>query len=944
MARINYSYIGQGQTYTTPQGWETGTRSNLVYNQVVEVGIIVTTGNFTNLTISGSTTNQDYYRMLMADSGAYYNLDSRSGAYFSSINIYENYFRLGPGILINRTGSVGTALNISGQGYIVNGLAIANLGNGATGIRSQGQTGYVINSIIYGDLSGGVAITSDNSGTIGINNSIYSHSGGIGSRNTCQINSIITCDNITGFAAITGSRSGFYSLLTYTGISSSNLSGQDPYYIFDQTARLSENFNLANYDNNLAFDYGFNTEQINNDLYGIIPYDVYSGLKYSTVGQAVISALRKDFSGSERQLYQPYDAGAVNKKVYSNALLSQEADLNWYLSEYQPDTYSGRAGGILTTSILNEGPLDLFEKIETSNQKTYVIPYGTALPALYISGSSSGGYATFKRSDNNQDFYFRAWNYVDELAPYVNTILGVSGYYPDAMGTGYNRARKQADFAEMRENGFNAIRYYIQAGEYGEPDGSSINGGIIYTGLWPTYLERLSTMIEDAYNENLYFLIRAEVLPLNVAYYTTYYQPSSASILDQISLTNQAFLYDGYKNSKKIYLSGLCNYLYDSLGEDIYKTILWSVQNEDTFYSDAHPFTSGDQATGLFVTTGVFPNPNHGSGYWNMSSAADRSNMTFLTYRRNVSEYVSTIKSVYSGSLVCATIMEPGVGDRTGWDNITYYPNKRPYHTVFMDHLTGASLDFYGLNLYHQSFVRGGESGWQLNLGQRTTKEILDTIGWNRSQAESNPFAITEFGYFSGYYNTDWNLAFERTIGAINAGIGAAGIDNMFYWQWSGSVHQTNALFGTYPEDRIRHWTWRDHNDKIKPITSPSYRQNLHTYYNNGESCYRKIYLRNDAIGTAYNTRIYLRDAEYINDFAMAPAKSTGDYVDQSYRMPREYAYSDFTGISSRTGSLYVGTLASGDYVGFWVRLNISGNYNDDQAGVKLLVNYNDQP
>ena len=246
MVSYIYSTIGSGQTYTSPQAWEQATSGfNLVSRDEIHIGIISTDEEWGSLYISNpnsSYVDSTHYRQLLATNSGYYNHRTKNGVILYSVTGGQDYFKLGPGICINRYNATGDAINLSGRRLLLNGLTISNLGQNSVGIRLIDASGesIVANTLVHGNLNNGTGFYTNSSGSFLMNCSLYASGNCVGSTGFSAVNCLSLSDITNAGRIVTSYQT--HCASSYSGVSGSTYSGVDPYNVYVNTYRNLENF------------------------------------------------------------------------------------------------------------------------------------------------------------------------------------------------------------------------------------------------------------------------------------------------------------------------------------------------------------------------------------------------------------------------------------------------------------------------------------------------------------------------------------------------------------------------------------------------------------------------------------------------------------------------------------------------------------------------------
>lgn len=942
MVIYRYSTIGNGYDYASPQAWEEATSGlNLVSRDEIQIGVLKTNQDWSDLYISNpdpSYVDDQHYRALITEGSGFFNYRTKRGAQFSLISGGQDYFRIGPGVGVVKYNSPGTAIDLSGRRLILNGISVVNGGSGSYGIRLIDNSGesFVANTLVFGNYNNGTGYYTNNSGSYLLNCTFYSTGNSVGSAGFSAVNTA-SFSTIPNSAKIETNYQA-YCASTYSGTSGSYYSGVDPYDVFINTYKSSEDFSPLDINGFLSISgYSFNDIFYYSGWQEFLP-STFSGLAsiYEDTSE-IESILSQDLLSNRRNTH--YAIGAIEKQsVISISPDDFRKSIKWYQSEYNPNSISGKVGGSinLNKSITN-GYIDVFPTVPSYRNNWNAISDDEKLPYLYVKTGEGIETAYLRRIDNDDIILLRGWNYVNNVTgePYlgsqvlINDVLTSDSYSYDAI---------EVNFRLLRKYGYNSVRLLLDTGGFGYS--GHLGYDIFYTGLYPVYLDRLAAFISGAAENKLYTILYTEYVPFNTKYYIDLIQPSSLSINAQIGAANQQHLFTGYMNSKKQYLYDLSSELVDRLGDDS-KYVLWCITSEPFLVNTQPPFRRIDQTGGLIVTDGVYPNPNHVSGWWDMSVPSEVTEMTVRTTNYIYNEYISSIKSVIPDALVGATSLPWTArykSNSTGWEDVQDIFESKD-HPLTMRHFTEANFDLVGANIYPNIYLRNIGNKLYFNLPYRSFSEAL--YGSEYDEIDRSRFAtwIGEYGYWatgeSGTSSQDtmpaWSDDYLEYIKKSNL-VTSSVFDNYSYFHLSGANYslfggEPNRFYGLY--DSI--------SGSLLYATAPNTYHNYNYIDNTGSYCYRKVFIRNEG-DTLYQPRIYLSDEEYVGNVAIALEIVSGDYAHDSFRIPLSISIDSFVAPHNYSDGLSVSTLSSGDSVGLWIRVDAEGYTEDPYVGFNIKI------
>lgn len=110
------------------------------------------------------------------------------------------------------------------------------------------------------------------------------------------------------------------------------------------------------------------------------------------------------------------------------------------------------------------------------------------------------------------------------------------------------------------------------------------------------------------------------------------------------------------------------------------------------------------------------------------------------------------------------------------------------------------------------------------------------------------------------------------------------------------------------------------------------------TLYSNSGFQFRKVFLESNSSLPLYETRVYLKHVEYLDQVSIAKEKIGGDLAVSATGYPSGYSSADFYSPYTYSGGLVLGTLTSGSSSGVWIRIDVTGNLYDPQAGFFLTA------
>lgn len=923
MVNTIYSLIGgSGSTYSTIQEWELATRKDLVSADEAHVGIITSTGQWTYpneyiyIGNSGSSaTDSLRFRQLKALDQYFYDHSSQSGILIGtttgSVSGGENYFVFGPGIGVQYGGN-GYAIDLSGDNISVIGVTCELSGNN-NGIRiTNGNTGVISNSLIYGSYSG-IGIFGA-SGIYSLNNTVFNRFPGTGIYDCYSVNSVSLSDNASYVPFVSGTQ--YYCAITpssgFITTSETNLTGILQIHQFASTISGIEDFSIrsVNYSDIYSAGLSLDKNYINeNGEYGE-PYSALTGAFISNSLNFLVS----DNTGNQRPEINTeisWSMGAFEKNSLSPTGVNSEINtdrFHWYLSSINYDDFSEYHGGTIGGEYLYEGAIDFIpEIINPINQWKEITGWSTNLPRIGITGAT-GDYsvAKFYRKDTLEEIKLRGWNLFQTSGD--NTLTGF--YYSDF--SNFNSGVMDSVLETISSNKFNCVRVFI---DKGSPTGreNSVVFNLTGIGLSSGYMDNFSTFVNMCTEKSLYVIPTLWDIPYGTYYESTLWSPSYDPSVVQ---SGNSRMDPGYLNTKKAYVTGFMSELQNRIGTGRMSTILaWTVDDDFRWRTDQAPYLTGYVTAGTAISGLIADNPNNSSGVWYMDSVSDRNQMAQLNIRAFYSGIYHAMTGIDSEALITASFSIPP--SLTGYYDLTpqatYDSFNLRFHVPHLYDLSGSYLSFISLNLDpYDIYNNTSPSG------------VLGRLGITGADRRNQPLVLSEFGINSGVYSQlTGNSLTELKNEAID--LDGYGFKGYFLYSYYGS-QPTGLGSQYYPYSALSN------------LFSPDYSPNIPFESGNNLAVYRKLFVKSINSDSLYNPRVYIEDPKYISQISIAKELESGDFTYSSYSIPKDYSINNFNNPFNYTGGLQYNTLNSGENLGVWTRINLNGPISDPQASFKIVL------
>lgn len=927
MPNVIYSTIGiSGATYETPQAWETGTRKDLVTADEVHIGVIGDTGQWTwpnsSLFIGAGTTDSTHYRQLTTDNTARYSHVTDRGVYIGAttggISGGENYFRLGPGIGCF-SALVQPSVSLTGIGIYIDGISVFTSGyKGGIKIWNDGGTGAVINSLVYGNVSG-IAISVEQN-NLCINNTIYtSHNYAIGISGGYSLNNAVFIGGIIGNTisgrCLSGVIDNYCATSDRSATGDNSLTGLLAIHQFLNTTSGSEDFRTKSAIYSNIYQAAF-TVRSNFGDEGFEYEGVLGALTGSTLLSQIRSSLSQDNLGSQRDTNANglWDIGAFSLPTppAEDTNIFNQNRVAWRLSEYNPDNFTGFVGGNVSTNTLYSGPVDTLPLIVNpiSLWKSLSGSF-TNLPRIKIASNSITGSAYFYRSDTNEEIIFRGWNFFNRSGN------GIETWYSD-FGN-FNSGTMNTLIADIASDGYNCVRTFIDIGSATGGRTNAVVSGLTYTDLSYDYLNNYATFVNICKNNKVYILNTLYGIP-NSNYYTgTLWTPAYYPTNIE---TGNYLLDPGYYNSKKAYVTGFMANLSGRIGTGAMSTIwAWMVDDRASYDLTQAPYSTG-KIDSSYILSGALVT---GSGTWNMGVLSERNESA----RQNATGFygglVTAMQTIDPDCLVCiSTNPRSNTGnlyDVTPFSGTSTITDINKHYLSFKQ-LTGSNLDFICFNMYLDSlnYATG-------NLISPIT--LLNRNEYSGAPLSTQPVVISEVGISRTAHPS---LTGSLITNQIRQFIDLDGLDTkgLLLYNYYGDTSGFSSYYG--------YTGYSGFGEMFSPNTSP----NIPGIDANTVYVYRKIfgYSLDQVIN---NPRVYLDNTEYIDQISIAAAKASNDIAYSSYKIP--VGYSDFEFVSPYTyqDGIEYNVLSSGDSAGIWTRIKIDGPISDPQAGFTIILEGTDK-
>lgn len=201
------------------------------------------------------------------------------------------------------------------------------------------------------------------------------------------------------------------------------------------------------------------------------------------------------------------------------------------------------------------------------------------LPRI-ISFIDNDGIGKFKNIQTNEVFVPRGVNYIrlSQVMP---------GGYHSTFGVSFNQDEYLGNFRQLKDNGYNIVRVFIDCGDVNREDGV---GGNYYTsiGLNQTYLDRVAQFLIDCTDYGIYMIPVLNLIPI-----TKYYLDMTLPQDPNLQGINAFYLHRPHFEAKKKYIADFITQLKLRVNSE-YLTTIFSYELENELYYDGSllPFSS----------------------------------------------------------------------------------------------------------------------------------------------------------------------------------------------------------------------------------------------------------------------------------------------------------------------------------------------------------------
>jgi hypothetical protein len=345
-------------------------------------------------------------------------------------------------------------------------------------------------------------------------------------------------------------------------------------------------------------------------------------------------------------------------------------------------------------------------------------------------------------------------------ANYVRLHPSPKGYaYHSTFEPGqYDSAAAAAMLTQLKHDGYNVVRVFIDAGDTDPNAAHGIGRGTGTTGyVHEPYMDNVADFVRRAARHGVYVLPTLDYFPQNDYYWGIVTESVPDTGIKNMDGENLNFLNAGHVAAKAEYLKRFAEALRTRVGPSVMSAILaYSSNNEAFFQGDKAPFNSTGEVT-----------PLNGETY-DMNSAADRQQAA----DESIAEYTHRLKRALvttdPDALLTIGAFTPYAVHKNGFDGLkqpqdvpdTRFPARLAAITQF------GAVDFVDVHVYPDT------PDYRVASDLQTAESGLFT----------KPFIVGEMGAFKHVYGDVSRAAFGmRDLQIATCSSGAQG---WLFWTW----------------------------------------------------------------------------------------------------------------------------------------------------------------